>query len=234
MKNFLSMISQHQHTFLVKGYSSIDNVKQVERVIQKDSKIPLSLFKNLNTLLDELRSGKEKNIPFSHIEKAIRFDGFNPELFLNLHTKFLKFQDLGYNLVVDVGLDDILSKYYKGSNYTAIHYCGLVSATPTIIAGNTMAVHAGWTEVVAYDELVRQTVTWGSVSGQSVNNSASKAVFTISTNDTDIGGGFVTTDNVKSATDGILVGAAAFTAGNKSLDDNDTLSVTVTATSAAT
>ncbi|GAG46997.1 unnamed protein product, partial [marine sediment metagenome] len=36
---------------------------------------------------------------------------------------------------------------------------GLTDGTPTPAAGDTMASHGGWTEVVAYDEGVRQTLT---------------------------------------------------------------------------
>ncbi len=145
----------------------------------------------------------------------------------------LKWIDEVKNLVVNVGLDDVLDKYLKGSAYTAAFYVGLTDGTPSVAAGDTMASHAGWTEVVAYDEAVRQTLTLGSVSGQSVDNSASKAVFTISTNSTTIGGAFVTTNSTKSGSSGTLYGAGAFSGGDKSADDDDTLNVTVTCTAAA-
>lgn len=148
-------------------------------------------------------------------------------------TGKLKWVDTILNLVVDEGLDEILQQFYKGSGYTAAHYCGLADSTPTFAAGDTMASHVGWVEITAYDEADRQTITWGSVTSQSVNNSASKAVFTISSDSTTIGGGFVSTDNTRGGSTGILIGGAAFTAGDKSLDDNDILNVTVTATAAA-
>jgi len=140
-----------------------------------------------------------------------------------------KWKDTIKNLVVNEGLDDSLDKYLKGSTYTAAHYVGLTDGTPTVAAGDTMASHVGWTEVVAYDEAVRQTATWGAVSGQSVNNGASKATFTIGTNATVIGGAFLATNSTKGGTTGTLYGGGAFTAGNKTLDDNDVLYVTVTA-----
>lgn len=145
----------------------------------------------------------------------------------------LKWKDTIKNLVVNEGLDDALDKYFKGSAYTAAHYVGLTDGTPTVAAADSMATHAGWTEVVAYDEAVRQTLTLGAVSSQSVDNSASKAVFTISTNSTTIGGAFITTNNTKSGTTGTLYGGGAFTAGDKTLDDNDVLNVTVTASASA-
>lgn len=137
------------------------------------------------------------------------------------------------NLVVTTGLNDLLDKTFKGSSYTAAHYVGITAGTPTFAAGDTMASHSGWTEVTAYDEANRQTLTLGSVSGGSVDNTASKAVFTIATNSTTIGGAFVTTNNTKGGSTGTLYGGGAFSAGNKTLDDNDTLTVTVTLTATA-
>lgn len=149
----------------------------------------------------------------------------------------LKWRDYFDNLVVNEGLDDILEKYYKGSSYTAAFYVGLTDGTPTFAATDTAATigdtSVDWAEVTAYDEAVRQTLTLGSVSSQSVDNSASKATFTISTNSTTIGGAFLSTDDTKDGTDGVLVGGGAFTAGDKSLDDGDTLNVTVTLTASA-
>jgi len=145
----------------------------------------------------------------------------------------LKWIDEFDNLVVNVGLDDSLTQHLKGSAYTAAWYIGLTDGTPTVAAADTMASHAGWVEVTAYDEAVRQTATFGTVSGQSVNNSASPAVFTISTNGTVIGGAFLVTNSTKGGTTGTLYGAGAFSAGDKTLDDNDTLTVTVTCTAAA-
>ena len=145
----------------------------------------------------------------------------------------LKWKDTIKNLVVDEGLDDVLDKYLKGSTYTAAHYVGLTAGTPTFAAADDMVTHAGWTEVQLYDEAVRQTAVWGTVSSKSVDNSASKAVFTISTNATTIGGCFLCTNSTKGGTTGTLYGGGAFTAGDKVLDNDDVLNVTVTATAAA-
>ena len=137
------------------------------------------------------------------------------------------------NLVVNAGLDDSLDKHLKGSSYTAAWYVGLTDGTPTPAAGDTMGSHGGWAEVEDYDEATRQTLTLGSVSGQSVSNTASKAAFTIDSNNTTIGGAFITTVNTKGGSTGILYGVGAFTAGDKTLDDDDTLNVTATFTAAA-
>jgi len=146
----------------------------------------------------------------------------------------LKWEETVCNTVVNTGLDDILDKYYKGASYTASHFVGLTAATPTIAAGDTMATHAGWTELVDYSETTRPALIVGVVAGQAVDNSASKATFTIAgTGPFTIGGAFVTTDATKSGTIGTLVGAAAFSAGDKSgMTAGDTLNVTVSLTAA--
>jgi len=145
----------------------------------------------------------------------------------------LKWAAEARNLVVNVGLDEILDKFYKGATYTAAHYVGLTDGTPTVAAGDTMGSHAGWSEVTAYSEANRPTLTLGAVSGQSVDNSGNQASFSVNANGTTIGGAFLATAATKGGSSGILIGAAAFGVGDKSADDGDTLNVTVTATMAS-
>jgi len=80
-----------------------------------------------------------------------------------------KWADEFDNLVVTAGLNDSLDKHLKGSAYTAAWYVGLADGTPTFAAGDTMAAHGGWTEIVAYDEAVRQTLTLGAVAERNSN-----------------------------------------------------------------
>jgi len=132
------------------------------------------------------------------------------------------------NLVTTVGLNDSLDKHFKASTYTAAWYVGLTSGTPTPAAGDTMASHAGWTEITTYSDSARRTLTLGTVAAGSVDNSASKAVFNINGTAT-VGGAFTVTDSTKGGTTGILYGVAAFSA-NRSLASGDVLNVTVTLT----
>jgi hypothetical protein len=135
------------------------------------------------------------------------------------------------NLVVTEGLNDSLDKHLKGSAYTAAWYVGLTTASDTFAAGDTMASHAGWVESTAYSNATRPALTLGTVSGGSVDNSASKAVFNINATAT-IGGAFVASNSTKGGTTGILYGGGAF-AADRSVISGDTLNVTITCTAAA-
>lgn len=142
----------------------------------------------------------------------------------------LKWKEEVPNIVVNVGLDDLLDKYFKGSTYTAAFYVGL-KGTGTAVAADTMASHASWSEITAYSEGTRQTLTLGTVSSQSVDNSASKASYSINGSAT-VAGAFVTTNNTKGGTTGTLYGAADFSS-SRAVVNGDTLNVTVTLTAAS-
>ncbi len=135
----------------------------------------------------------------------------------------------GFNLIVDTGINDALDKWLKGSTYTAAFYVGLTDGTPTAAAGDTMASHAGWVEVTDYAEAVRQTLTLGAVAAKTVNNSASKAAFTIN-GTTTVGGAFLTTNSTKGGSTGTLISVKAFTGGDRAVAADDVLNVTVTVT----
>jgi hypothetical protein len=142
----------------------------------------------------------------------------------------LKWAEEMGNLITTAGLNDALDKYLKGSGYTASFFVGLTDGTPTVNAADTLASQAGWSEVTAYAGN-RPALTLGAVSGGSVDNSASRASFAINANGTTIGGAFICT--VDTGTSGVLYSVAAFSAGDKALDDGDTLNVTVTSTAAS-
>jgi len=148
-------------------------------------------------------------------------------------TGAVKWVDYITNLVPTVGLNDSLDKHLKGSAYTAAWYVGLTGTTPSPAADDDMSSHSGWTEVTAYDEANRPTLTLGTVASGSVDNVGNEAQFTISANSTTIGGAFICSDDTKSGSSGVLYGVGAFSAGDKVLDDNDVLEVTVTCTASA-
>jgi hypothetical protein len=142
----------------------------------------------------------------------------------------LKWAEDVHNLVVTTGLNFLLDTVYRGSAYTAANFVGLKGAG-NVAAGDTMASHAGWTEVTTYDEAARPALTMAAANAGSCNNSASKAVFTISGTVT-VAGAFVATNSTKGGTTGTLIGGGDF-AQSRDCVDNDVLNVTVTATQAA-
>jgi len=139
----------------------------------------------------------------------------------------LRWEDGFSNLVVIAGLNDALDKHFKASAYTSAWYVGLASGTPTFALIDSMITHAGWAEIVDYTEANRQTLTLGTISSGSVDNSAAKAVFTISGTIT-VGGAFLTTYQTKNVTSGTLYGGGAFSGGNRQVFAGDTLNVTAT------
>lgn len=142
----------------------------------------------------------------------------------------LRWAETFHNVVTTAGLNDLLDKYFKGSTYTATWFVGLISATSYTTgpaAGDTMASHGGWTEGTPYSNANRPTLTLGTPSGGSVDNSASKASFTINATLT-VKGAFVVTNNTKGGATGTLYSAGLFSGGDRAVLSGDTLDVTVT------
>ena len=145
----------------------------------------------------------------------------------------LKWEVSTHNLVVNVGLQDMNTQYFKGSAYTAAWYIGLygAGASTTPAAGDTMASHAGWTEAVPYSNATRPAATFGTATTADpsvIDNSASPASFTINATAT-VGGAFLVSNSTKSGSTGILFSASDFTApGDRSVVSGDTLNVTYT------
>lgn len=144
----------------------------------------------------------------------------------------LKWKDVIENLVVNAGLNHILSATLAAGTQITAWYVGLTASSPTPAAADTMGSHSGWTEVHStYDESTRPAWTPGSVSSQSVSNTASKAQFTINGSVT-VGGAFLTSNNTKNGTTGTLFSVGAFSGGNRALVATDVLNVTATFTQA--
>lgn len=140
--------------------------------------------------------------------------------------------EIPHNNVVHEGLDHSLNQHLKGSAYTAAWYIGLMNSSPTVADGDTMASHAGWEEIGDYDEVQRAEAIFGTVSGQSVDNSASKGTFTMNAG-TNVGGAFLVSGDGGTAidgTNGTLYGGGAFTGGDRTLSSGDTINVSITCT----
>ena len=146
----------------------------------------------------------------------------------------LKWEESTHNLVVNVGLKDMNDKYFSGSGYTATWYLGLVTgpgAGNTYAAADTMASHVGWTEATGYSQSTRPACSFGAATTADpsvITNSASVAVFSINATLT-VAGAFLTSNNTKSGTTGILFSVSNFTSpGDRAVVSGDTLNVTYT------
>ena len=141
-----------------------------------------------------------------------------------------KWRELNDNLIVTVGLNALLTEFFKGSSYTATWCVGLKS-TGTALAADTMASHSSWAENTTYSESVRQTIVLGTPSAGSVDNSASKSTFSIN-GTTTIFGAFLVNSSTKGGTSGVLYGVVDF-GSSRAVISGDTLEITVTLTAAS-
>lgn len=143
----------------------------------------------------------------------------------------LKWESRTPNLVVNQGLQDMNSKYFLGSGYTATWYIGVygAAASNNPAASDTAALHAGWTEVTNYSQSTRPVATFASPTSADpsvITNSASPATFSINATVT-IGGAFLISNNTKGGTSGILFSASDFQSpGDRAMVSGDSLLVT--------
>jgi len=147
----------------------------------------------------------------------------------------VKWSDTFHNLVMNEGVQNMNTQYFKGSVYTAALYLGLVTGPgsgTTFAAADTLASHS-WTENTDYSGS-RKAVTFGTATTANpsvISNSASPSSFVMNATAT-IAGAFLCT--VSSGTSGVLFSAGDFTGGDKFVDSGDTLNVTYTFSLTAT
>jgi hypothetical protein len=143
----------------------------------------------------------------------------------------LKWETSKHNLVVNEGLQNMNTEYFKGSTYTADFYLGLVTGPAsgtTFAAADTLASKA-WTEFTDYSGS-RKAVTFGTATTADpsvISNSASPSQFTISGAGGVVAGAFLCT--VSSGTSGVLFSESDFQSpGDRTVVAGDTLNVTYT------
>jgi len=144
----------------------------------------------------------------------------------------LKWEETEHNLIVNQGLQSMVSVYLDGATQITTWYMGLItgpSSGTTIAAGDTLALHAGWTEYTDYSG-TRQAVTFGTATTADpsvIDNSAAKNQFTISGAGGVVAGAFLC--SVTSGTSGTLFSASDFQApGDRTVVSGDVLTVTYT------
>jgi len=143
----------------------------------------------------------------------------------------LKWSTSEHNLVVNQGLQDMNTNYFKGSTYTAAFFLGLVTGPgsgTTFAAADTLASKT-WTEFTNYSGS-RKAVTFGTATTADpsvISNSAAPSSFSISGAGGVVAGAFLCT--VSSGTAGVLFSESDFTApGDRTVVSGDTLNVTYT------
>ena len=134
------------------------------------------------------------------------------------------------NRIVNEGLNHTLD-VTLGTADKNTWYVGLLDSSPNVAPEDTLSDHAGWTEFTAYDETERQLFSTNAASGQSITNTDNKATFTISGDESSLGGIFLVSNSTKSGTDGIIYGAGAFSRGNRDLNSEDVIMVTISCSS---
>lgn len=137
----------------------------------------------------------------------------------------IKWTDEVHNLVVNTGLLHTLDVVLRNQTQTATWYLGLTTGSPVFAAADTLASKA-WTEYTNYSAATRPALTFTAAAANSI--SANQVSYSISGAGGTVGGAFIGADNTKSGTTGILYGGNAFTGGNKTVSDGDTLNVDVT------
>ena len=144
----------------------------------------------------------------------------------------LRWKDSSKNLVVNVGLQYLAGCGLTSTTQITTWYLGLYGSgsTNNPAAGDTLALHTGWTEINPYTGN-RPAATFTAATNANpsvVTNSASKAQYTItSAGPTTVGGAFLC--SAASGTSGTLFSAADFSSpGDRVVYAGDILNVTYT------
>lgn len=132
----------------------------------------------------------------------------------------VKWAEKFHNMLTTEGLNHAVDVIFSGATQTATWYIGAKGAG-TVALTDTMASHAGWSEVTAYDEATRQAFVETAASGGQTSNTGNLAKITASSTIT-VAGLFITSNSTKGGTTGILLAAGDF-ASSKTLDAGETL-----------
>jgi hypothetical protein len=143
----------------------------------------------------------------------------------------VKWEEEMHNLVVNAGLQSMVSVYLDAGTQVTTWYLGLITGPgsgTTIAAGDTLASHAGWTEFTSYTGN-RKAAVFGTATTADpsvISNSASQASFTMNGSGT-VAGAFLC--SVDTGTSGVLFSASDFQSpGDRAVVSSDVLNVTYT------
>lgn len=139
-------------------------------------------------------------------------------------------QDAFYNLVTTAGRNNLLDRGFKAGGAANAWFVGLVdnASFTAYAAADTMASHAGWLESSVYANATRPAYVGAAPVAGSMDNSASKAVFTINASGS-VKGAFLTDSSVVNGAVGTLYGVGSL-AAVRTVTSGDTLNITITLT----
>lgn len=126
-----------------------------------------------------------------------------------------------HNTVTTAGMNSLLDVYFDAATQITTWYLGL-KGTGSEVAGDTLASHAGWSEVNPYSGN-RPSITFGEPSSGSL--AASSAVSYTCNGSATVAGAFIC--SVATGTSGTLYSAGDFS-GSREVVSGDTLNVTPT------
>jgi hypothetical protein len=140
----------------------------------------------------------------------------------------LKWNDEIRNIVTLVGKNDMLDRYFKGSNYTQTQRMGL-KGPGNYIVGDTQSSHALWNEVgganaPAYTGNRKDVVFVAASAGTSVTPAQSFAITSAGT----VAGCFINNGGSASKDDttGVLFAVGDFSQGGRQVLNGDTINAT--------
>lgn len=135
----------------------------------------------------------------------------------------LRWEDTAKNAVTDQGLNHALDVVFHGTTPVSPWYIGLITGTGTLVAADTLASHAGWTEGTDYTG-TRKEWTEGAASGKAMTNAT--VVDFVITGTMTVQGAFLCGDD--EGTEAVLFCTALFDDGEQAVRSGDMLRVTYT------
>ena len=131
-----------------------------------------------------------------------------------------------HNLIPIEGINYLIAAGLKGGSPFTSWYVGLYGGSYTPQSTDTAAAFpASATEITAYSQTARVPLILGTVANGQVDNTASTASFTGTTNGTLVNGGFITAASAKGATTSVLISAVQFSSP-KAFDSGTIIQIT--------
>ncbi len=127
------------------------------------------------------------------------------------------------NGVTIEGLNDLLGVGFRAQSQHSNWYFGLISgaAAPTLLESDTMASHAGWSEITDYTESAR--LAWVPVqSADKVIVNTAYPAFTINAT-VSVAGAFIASSSTKGGSTGVLWSTGLFANGTAAKESGDVL-----------